>query len=65
MLALLLCAATTGCGLEIQQPDLFLLTRTGDGAKLTLLVNSGGTVRCNGSSAKAVPDKLLIRARDL
>ena len=61
----MLCAATTGCGLEVKQGDLFLLTRTGNGAKLTLLVNSGGTVRCDGSSAKAVPDNLLIRARNL
>ena len=65
MLALLLFAAATGCGLEIRQADLFLLTRTGSGPKLTLLVNSGGTVRCNGSSTKAVPDKLLLQARNL
>jgi hypothetical protein len=60
-----LCALTAGCGLEVQQGDLFLLTRIGNGAKLTLLVNSGGTVRCNHSSPKAVPDKLLLKARTL
>jgi hypothetical protein len=32
---------------------------------LTLLVNSGGTVRCNGSATKTVPDKLLLKARNL
>ncbi|MBV8942555.1 MAG: hypothetical protein JO321_17695 [Solirubrobacterales bacterium] len=63
--ASLLVAAAAGCGLEVQQPDLFLLTRTGEGQKLTVLVNSGGTVRCDGSRAKQVPDKLLLQARDL
>ena len=57
--------ATAGCGLEVQQPDLFLLTLTGAGSKLTLLVNSGGTVRCNGTKTKPVPDKLLLQARTL
>lgn len=65
-LAALPCLATAaGCGLDIQQPDLFLLTRTGEGPKLTLLVNSGGTVRCNGSQPKPLPDKLLLQARDM
>lgn len=63
--ALPLAAAAAGCGLEVQQPDLFLLTRTGAGQKLTLLVNSGGTVTCDGSHTEAVPDNLLIQARDL
>lgn len=66
MLALALSAcAVAGCGLEIQQPDLFLLTRTGGGQAVTLLVNSGGTVRCNGTRTTAVPDKLLLKARNL
>jgi hypothetical protein len=54
-----------GCGLEIQQPDLFLLTRTGGGSTKTLLVNSAGTVRCNGTGTRPVPDKLLLQARNL
>ena len=54
-----------GCGLEVQQPDLFLLTRTGGGSTETLLVNSAGTVRCNGTRTKPVPDKLLLKARNL
>jgi hypothetical protein len=49
----------------VQAGDLFLLTRTGAGAKLRLLVNDGGTVRCNGGAAKPLPDKLLLQARDL
>ncbi len=64
-LALLcLAAALTGC-LSVQSADLFLLTRTGGGRQLTLLVNDGGTVRCNGGAAKPLPDKLLLQARDL
>lgn len=49
----------------MQSSDLFFLTRTGAGPPLTLLVNDGGTVRCNGSAAKPLPDKLLLQARDL
>ena len=54
-----------GCGLNIQEPDLFLLTRSGGGPRLTLLVNDGGTIRCDGRSARSLPDKLLLQARDL
>lgn len=54
-----------GCGLQVQAPDLFLLTRTGGGRQQTLLVNSGGTIRCNGSGAKPLPDRLLLQARRL
>jgi hypothetical protein len=64
-LALLcLAGALAGC-LSVQSPDLFLLTRTGQEPTLTLLVNDGGTVRCNGAAAKPLPDKLLLQARDL
>jgi hypothetical protein len=54
-----------GCGLEVQQPDLFLLMRTGGGSTETILVNSAGTVRCNGTRTRPVPDKLLLQARNL
>jgi hypothetical protein len=54
-----------GCGLGVQSPDLFLLTRTGLGGKLTLLVNDGGTIGCNGRPPRTLPDPLLLRARDL
>jgi hypothetical protein len=65
-LALLaLAVALAGCGLEVASPDLFLLTRRGGGPKVTLLVNSGGTIRCNGSKAKPLPDNLLLQARNL
>jgi hypothetical protein len=54
-----------GCGLEIQEADLFLLTRTGEGKTLTLLVNDSGTISCNGGKTKMLADPLLIQARDL
>lgn len=54
-----------GCGLDVQAPDLFLLTRTGVGRRLTLLVSDDGTIRCNGGSPKQLSGKLLIQARDL
>jgi hypothetical protein len=57
--------ALAGCGLNVQSADLFALTRTGQGKPLTLLVNDGGTVRCDGGSAKQLPDQLLLQARDL
>jgi hypothetical protein len=54
-----------GCGLDVASSDLFLLTRTGQGETLTLLVNDGGTVRCNGGKARTLPDPLLLLGRDL
>ncbi len=59
-----LAASLTGC-LNVQAPDLFLMTRTGAPSKLTLLVNDGGTIRCNRGPAKPLPDKMLLEARDL
>jgi hypothetical protein len=56
--------ALAGC-FDVRSPDLFVLTRTGQGSKLTLLVNDGGTIRCNGGKAKPVSDTTLIAARDL
>ncbi len=53
------------CGLSLQSPDLFVLSRIGQGTKLTLLVNDSGTIRCAGAAAKPLPDPLLLRARDL
>jgi hypothetical protein len=53
-----------GC-FDVQSADLFLLTRTGQGAKLTLLVNDGGTIRCDGAKAKPISNNGLITARDL
>ena len=64
-LVLSLAGALAGCGLNVQSPDLFLLTRTGQGHKLTLLVNDGGTIRCNRGAPRSLSDPLLLQARDL
>jgi hypothetical protein len=64
--ALLVAAAMlAGCGLNVQSADLFQVTRTGQGQKLTLLVNDAGTIACNGGKPKSLPDPLLLQARDL
>jgi hypothetical protein len=61
--ALIGTAALAGCGAAY--PDVFLLTRSGSlpGARLTLLVNDGGTVRCNGGAAHTLPAPRLLDAR--
>jgi hypothetical protein len=63
-LAVAAAVVLAGC-FDVQSPDLFLLTRTGQGPKLTLLINDGGTIRCDGAKAKPVSDPTLIAARDL
>lgn len=62
--ALAAALALAGC-FDVKSADLFLLTRTGQGSKLTLLVSDGGTVACDGRAPKALNDQLLIAARDL
>jgi hypothetical protein len=63
--ALAAAALVAGCGFDVQSPDLFQVTRIGQGQKLTLLVNDGGTIACNGGKPKSLPDPLLLQARDL
>jgi hypothetical protein len=60
-----LIVSLAGCGLNIQSADLFLLTRTGQGQKLTLLISDGGSITCNGGKSRFLPDPLLLQARDL
>jgi hypothetical protein len=60
-----MCISLASCGLQVSSPDLFVLQRTGQGRPLRLLVNDGGTIRCNGGPKKAISDQLLIQARDL
>ena len=57
---LLLC----GCGTE--SPDLFEVRRSGDdrAANLTLVVNDGGQVTCNGAD-HALDAERLLQAREL
>jgi hypothetical protein len=63
--ALAIAVLAAGCGLAVRSPDLFVLTRTGAGQRLTLLVNDSGTVSCNGRASQPLPDPLLLQARDL
>jgi hypothetical protein len=65
MLTIAVALVLSGCGLSVQSPDLFQLTRQGQGTKLTMLVNDSGTIRCDGGQAKPLADKLLLQARDL
>lgn len=58
-------ALAVGCGGGIAAPDLFIVQRTGSGpgARLTLLVNEEGGVRCNNGRTLKLSDPSLIRAR--
>jgi hypothetical protein len=62
-LALALCG---GCG-GILAPDLFVVERSGStpGAKLTLLVNEEGGMRCNGGRELKLSDPQIVQARAL
>ncbi len=58
-------AAISGCGAP--SADLFVVTRSGSipGARLTMLVGDGGTVRCNGGPEHALTSEQLIDARKI
>jgi hypothetical protein len=64
VVALAIAAALSACG-GIKAPDLFIVQRTGNvaGARLTLLVNEEGGVRCNGGRMLKLSDPALIEAR--
>lgn len=57
----------TGCGGGIMSPDLFIVRRSGSvaGAGLTLVVNDGGTVRCDGGAPLPISDSQLVQARGI
>jgi hypothetical protein len=57
----------TGCGGGIASPDVFVVQRSGSvpGAALTLVVNDGGTVRCDGGAPLAISDAQLVQARGI
>jgi hypothetical protein len=66
--AAVLLVALAGCGTA--SPDLFEVRRSGDdrAANLTLVVNDGGSVTCNGEEHPLDADRLLTArelARDL
>ena len=60
-MVLLVAAVLAGCGESVELPDLLVITRTGGGEKLTVRINEGGTVYCNGGSAHQLSDPQLIR----
>ena len=63
--ALAVALALGGCGQA--SPDLFAVTRSGDGPNddLTMVVNDGGTVTCNRGSPRQLGGDRLLRAREL
>ena len=63
--AAVLTAGLAGCGTT--SPDLFAVDRAGSipGARLRMVVNDGGTARCDGRRAVALTDKELLDAREL
>ena len=58
-------ALIAGCGSP--SADLFVVTRSGSipGARLTMLVGDGGTVRCNGGPEHELTSEQLIDARKI
>jgi len=64
LLALVAVALCVGCG-GIKAPDLFVVERSGDvpGARLTMLVNEEGGVKCNGGAMLKLSDPALVQAR--
>ena len=63
--ALLLLLVAAGCGGP--SSDLFVVERAGavPGARLTLVVDDGGFVRCNHSGRREISSAQLIDARDI
>ena len=57
-------ATIAGCG-GIEAPDLFIVERSGPGpgARLTLLVNEEGGLRCNGGRELTLSEPQIVQAR--
>jgi hypothetical protein len=64
-LAVSIALFAAGCGAGIEAPDLFVVERSGTtpGARLTLLVNEEGGLRCNGGAQRKLSDPQIIQAR--
>ena len=64
---LLAMLALSGCGGGIASPDIFIVQRSGSVAEasLTLLVNDGGTVRCDQGPPLPISDSQLVLARGI
>jgi hypothetical protein len=67
LIALATVALLAGCGGQVTLPDLFIVYRMGTvpGAHLTLLVNEGGQVHCDGGTALQLSDPQLVKARGI
>jgi hypothetical protein len=63
--ALLLGLICAGCGESVELPDLFVVQRTGAGPELTVVVNEGGAVHCDGGPVRQLSDAQLVQARGL
>ncbi len=61
---LVLMSLLSGCG-GVKPPDLFIVQRSGPGARLTLLIDEQGGLHCNGARASKLSDPQLIQARAL
>ncbi|HWX45889.1 MAG TPA: hypothetical protein VNY52_11290 [Solirubrobacteraceae bacterium] len=60
-------AIVAGCGESVELPDLFVVQRAGgaSGEQLTMVINEGGAVRCNGGPTYQLGDPQLVLARGL
>lgn len=65
-LMLVAVVALIGCG-GIKAPDLFIVKRSGTGpdARLTMLVNEEGGIRCNGGAQLKLSDSQIVKAREI
>lgn len=63
--AAVIAIAASGCGYDVELPDLFAITRTGEGSTLSLVVNQSGAITCNHGRQKMLTSAQLITARDL
>jgi len=64
--ALIAALACAGCG-GVRAADLFIVYRTGSTpqARLTLLVNEEGVIRCNGAAPFRLDDAQIVKARTI
>jgi hypothetical protein len=54
-----------GCGESVELPDLFVVQRSGAGPKLTVVVNEGGAVHCDGGPTRQLSDAQIVQARGI
>src|SRR6202035_128825 len=64
-LVVLVLVVAAGCGESVELPDLFVVQRSGAGPKLTMVVNEGGAVHCDGGPTRQLNDAQIVQARAL